>query len=107
MKTLRQCLVDCDMALLRAIAARRGIELASNRHREAVDQLASELARPDSLAEALEWLSPQEREALQALIAEGGRIKAHLFLRRFGQIRPFGSGRLEREEPWRNPVSAA
>ncbi len=107
MRTLRQCLVDCDMALLRAIAARRGIELASNRHREAVDQLASELARPESLAEALKWLSPQEREALQTLIAEGGRIKAQLFARRFGQIRPFGPGRLEREEPWRNPVSAA
>ncbi len=107
MKGLRQCLIDCDMAMLRAIAQRRGIELASNRQREVIKQLAEELVRPQSIADILEWLRPQERKALESLIAEGGRSKLHLFVRQYGEIRSFGPGRLERERPWEDPVSAA
>jgi hypothetical protein len=107
MKTLRQCLIDCDMAMLRAIAQRRGIELMSNRHREVVDQLAEALVQPESMADAWEGLRPQEREALESLISEGGRKKFHLFVRRYGEIRDFGPGSLERERPWESPVSAA
>lgn len=107
MKSLRQCLIDCDMAMLRAIAQRRGIELTSNRHRQVVDQLAEELVRPESVADLLEGLRPQEQEALEALISEGGRKKLHLFVRQHGEIRAFGPGSLERERPWEDPVSAA
>ena len=107
MKSLRQCLIDCDMAMLRAIAQRLGIELTSNRHREVVEMLAEELVRPDSVADLLEGLRPQEREALEALVSEGGRKKFHLFVRQHGEIRPFGPGSLERERPWEDPVSAA
>ncbi|MFQ6059437.1 MAG: helicase-associated domain-containing protein [Anaerolineae bacterium] len=95
------------MAMLRAIARRRGVELTSNRQREVVEQLAEELARPESMADVLESLKPQEREALESLVSEGGRRKFHLFVRQYGQIRAFGPGRLERERPWQDPVSAA
>lgn len=107
MKNLRQCLIDCDMAMLRAIAQRRGIELLSNRRREVVGQLADELAQPESLADVLESLRPQEREALGHLTSEGGRSKLHLFVRQYGEIRAFGPGSLERQRPWEAPVSAA
>ncbi len=107
MKNLRQCLIDCDMAMLRAIARRRGIELASNRQREVVEQLAEELVQPESIADTLESLKPQEREALETLLSEGGKKKVHLFVRQHGQIRAFGPGRLERERPWENPISAS
>ena len=107
MKNLRQCLIDCDMAMLRAIAQRRGIELASNRQREVVEQLAEELVQPESIADTLESLKSQEREALETLLSEGGKKKVHLFVRQHGQIRAFGPGRLERERPWENPISAA
>lgn len=107
MKTLKQCLIDYDMALLRAIAQRRGVELSSNRRREAAAQLAVALLDPESVAEAVAWLSPTEREALDALLIAGGRMQAALFTRRFGEIRAFGPGRLEREEPWRQPISPA
>lgn len=107
MKTLKQCLIDYDMALLRAIARRRGVELSSNRQREAAVQLATALLDPESIAEAVTWLSPMEREALDALLMAGGRMQAALFTRRFGEIRAFGPGRLEREEPWRQPISPA
>jgi len=107
MKSLRQCLIDCDMAMLRAIAQKRGVELTSNHHRQVVDQLADELVRPESVAEVMEGLRPQEREALEALISEGGRKKLHLFSRHYGEIRPFGPGSLERERPWEDPINAA
>jgi len=107
MKDLRQCLLDCDMAMLRAIAQKRGIELRSNRHHEVVEQLADALLQPESVADAAEGLRPQEREALESLIAEGGRRKYHLFIRQYGQIRAFGPGSLELERPWEKPMSAA
>ncbi len=107
MKNLRQCLIDCSIAMLRAIAQKRGIELASNRQREAVEQLTEELLQPESVAEILESLKPQEREALDFLVSEEGRSKLHLFARRYGEIRTFGPGSLERERPWRDPVSPA
>lgn len=107
MKNLRQCLIDCDMAMLRAIAQRRGIELTSNRQREVVELLAEELVQPESIADILEGLKPEEREALESLVAEGGRNKFHLFVRQYGEIRAFGPGRLERERPWEAPVSTA
>ncbi|MGA9347836.1 MAG: helicase-associated domain-containing protein [Anaerolineae bacterium] len=107
MKNLRQCLIDCDMAMLRAIAQRRGIELTSNRQREVVEQLAEGLAKPESIANVLEGLKSQEREALESLVSEGGRKKLHLFVRQYGEIRAFGPGSLERERPWEDPASAA
>jgi hypothetical protein len=107
MKNLRQCLIDCDMAMLRAIAQRRGIELTSNRQREVVEQLAEALVQPESVTDVLEGLKPQEREALESLVCEGGRKKLHLFVRQYGEIRAFGPGSLERERPWEDPVSAA
>jgi hypothetical protein len=93
--------------MLRAIAQRWGIELTSNRQREVVDQLAEALVQPEFVADAWEGLKPQEREALEALISEGGRKKLHLFTRQHGQIQAFGPASLERERPWENPTSAA
>jgi len=107
MKTLKDSLVDYDLALLRAIAEQRQVELESNIQREAVDQLAEELKRPESVEKALELLSPEEREALDNLLAWGGKVKASLFTRRYGPIRPFGPGRLSRERPWLNPAGPA
>ena len=107
MKNLPQCLIDCDMAMLRAIAQRRGIVLASNRQREVVKQLAEELVQPQSIADTLEWLKPREQDALESLVSKGGRNKFHLFVRQYGQIPSFGPGRLERERPWEAPTSAA
>jgi len=93
--------------MLRAIAQWRGIELTGNRQREVVEQLAEELVQPGSIADILERLKPQEREALESLVAEGGRKKLHLFVRQYGEVRAFGPGSLERERPWEDPVSAA
>jgi hypothetical protein len=107
MKTLYESLLNYDITLLRAIAERRGIELSTDPEQDRVQELASALLRPESVDETLAWQSPEERHALEALLAQDGRMRAHRFAQQFGEIRRFGPGSLAREAPWRAPVSAA
>ncbi|HSR30245.1 MAG TPA: helicase-associated domain-containing protein [Anaerolineae bacterium] len=105
MYNLHRFLVDYDMTMLRALAQNRGLALATNRQADAADELAARLLDPLSVRTALARLGPQSREALEALIAAGGRMRAPHFIRRFGQIRPVGPGRLEREAFWQDPAT--
>lgn len=107
MHSLHRFLVDYDMAMLRALAQNRGVALTTNRQAEAADQLAAALLDPLSVRTALARLSPEGRAALETLLAAGGRMRAPHFARRFGQMRPVGPGRLERETPWQNPANPA
>jgi hypothetical protein len=106
-KTLRESLVDYDMALLRALAEMRGALLTSNHQPTAVDELAAQLVSPASVAIACADLSPAEVEALAELQAAGGWMETPRFVRRFGAARPMGPGRLERERPWLAPTNPA
>lgn len=107
MNSLHRCLVDYDMAMLRALAANRGVLLDTNRQTEAVDRLAIALAEPESVAHAVSRLSSASRSALDRLLAAGGQMREAHFGREAGQIRPVGPGRLEREAPWQSPANAA
>ena len=107
MRTLRQCLFDCDLALLRVIAAQWGIELPTNRHDDAVDTLTARLSDATMQTDLWPSLPAAERQALTAILSAGGALPAGAFARRFGEIRPMGPGRLERERPWESPVSVA
>ena len=107
MDSLEQSLMDHPLVMLRVIAELRGIVLRSQEHRALVRDLANELANPATIAEALRELSPEAVAALEELIAAGGRMPSGLFLRRYGEIRPFGPGRLIREQPWRSPANPA
>jgi hypothetical protein len=107
MHDLRRFLVDYDLAMLRTLARNRGAALTTNVQNEAVDRLAAALREPLSVRTALARLSPQARHALDALLAAGGRMRAPQFARDFGEVRPIGPGRLEREEPWHDPANPA
>lgn len=107
MYSSQRFLVDYDMSMLRALAENRGVELTTNRQPEAADQLAAALLEPLSVRVALAQLSRRAREAMDAILARGGRMRAPHFSRCFGQIRAIGPGRLEREAPWKDPVSPA
>ena len=107
MHSLRRFLVDYDMAMLRAVAENRGVSLDTNVQSEAVDRLAAALVDPLSVRIALAHLSPGAVRALQALAAAGGRLRAPQFARTYGQIRPVGPGRLEREALWQKPDNPA
>ena len=106
MRSLHQSLSEHNLIVLRVIAEWIGIDLTGTDKDGAVDTLAQMLAQMD-LREELEELQPEEANALIALIAEGGRMPVAAFSRDFGDIRPMGPGRLEREEPWLDPYSPA
>ena len=105
--TLHRFLVDYDMAMLRALAENLGMMLDTNRQTEAADQMAALLAEPSTVQIALARLSGDGRSALDRLLAAGGRMRAPQFNRQFGQVRPVGPGRLEREVAWRHPANPA
>lgn len=107
MYSLERSLTDHSLVMLRVIAELRGIALQSQEHRGVVAELAMALATPASIAEALRELSAEAVAALEELAAAGGRMPSGLFLRRYGEIRPFGPGRLTREQPWRSPANPA
>ncbi len=107
MRNLRQTLLDWDLALLEVIAQRWGLSLESLEKGDVIDRLESELLRPEAVEATLADLSQQERVALDALLAAGGRMPAESFARHHGPIRPIGPGRLRREDPWREPAGGA
>lgn len=107
MANLHRFLVDYDMAMLRALAENLGVALDTNRQTEAADRLAAALAEPSSVQIALARLSVEGRSALGRLLAAGGQMRAPQFNRQFGQVRPVGPGRLEREAAWRHPANPA
>jgi hypothetical protein len=107
LRTLKQCLMDTELTHLRIIARLWGLEVKATRHLEIAAELARSLADPAHAAETWEHLSDNERAAMQAVLSAGGMMPAAAFRRRFGEIRPIGPGRLEREAPWRNPISPA
>jgi hypothetical protein len=107
MRTLHQCLLDADVVRLRAIARFWGVELTAHRRREVAAQLAEAMAQPEAVTDAWDVLPDDQRRALEALLAAGGRMPLRVFARRWGEIRPMGPGRLDREQPWQAPVSPA
>lgn len=106
MPTLRRCLQDHDLGLLLAIAETSGLEPPPGNRAEVADWLEGALQKPDVLTDNQASLSMQARSALQRLLTHGGRMTMPDFTREFGPVREFGSARRDREQPWRNPVSA-
>jgi hypothetical protein len=105
MRTLQQCLLDADLIRLRAIARFWDVELTASRQRDIALQLAEAMAAPQAVAAAWEALPDDQRQALEALLAADGRMPFKVFVREWGEVRAMGSARMERERPWREPVS--
>ena len=106
-RTLYQTLLDSDIARLRVIAHRWGVTLVAERRTDVAAELADAMARTEAVEHALTLLQDNERAALDDLLRHQGALPWAVFVRRWGEVRPVGPGRLEREELWRDPVSAA
>ncbi len=107
MRTLLVSLSEHSLAMLRGIAELRGVTLASGNRDEAAAQLAAALADEASTGAAVQAAPAGAQAAWTALRRAGGKMKAAAFARQFGEIRPVGPGRLEREALWRSPENAA
>lgn len=107
MRGLDASLKDHPLAMLRGIAELRGVALATNSRDEAAAQLAALLAEPSATETVLARCSAEAKAAWAALLESGGRMKLPAFTRAYGQFRPMGPGRLEREAAWRQPLGPA
>lgn len=105
MPTLLRAFVDYDLDLLRIIADLWDIDLVSDDRGAAAEELAADLAQAEAVLTMWSHLGDEERSALQDLQVHEGRIPFTHFTRRYGELRPMGPARRERERPWLNPTS--
>ncbi len=107
LRTLYQALLDSDPSRLRVIARLWMVELNTSRRTDMAAELVNAVASAEAITDGLTRLSSEEREALDDLVRAGGLLPWAIFSRRWGEVRTAGPGRVEREELWRAPVSAA
>jgi hypothetical protein len=106
MRSLEQALLDHDLIVLRVIGEWWELDLTGLDKAACARTLAQALAQLDMAQEIL-YLSPEEGAAMQGLIEAGGQIPVATYSRAHGEVRLMGPGRLEREEPWFDPISPA
>ena len=107
MQDLARTLADYDLELLRVIANRWDIDLNTRDQKQAAEQLAVKMLRPEKATDAWDRLTDEQRGALQAVLGAGGKMPTAIFSRMYGEIRPMGPGKMEREKPYLNPASLA
>ncbi len=106
MRSLNQALQEHELIALRVIGEWWDLDLTGTDKPACVRALAERLAQLD-MAQELLYLPPEEAAALAALAGKNGRIPVAAFSREHGEVRMMGPGKLEREEPWLDPISAA
>ncbi len=104
MRNLEQALSDHELITLRVIGEWWELDLAGLDKNEATAALVPTLAGLD-MQQEVQFLPPEESLAVRELIAQGGRVPVATFNRSHGEVRLMGPGRMEREEPWLDPVS--
>jgi hypothetical protein len=105
MPDLIQTLQGNDLSFLRMVAGVWGIELEAGDAFSAVPQLVAALQDQKLVAEVVDSLPFEARQALKALVQNEGRMPWSLFCRRFGEMRVMGAARRDRERPDLNPVT--
>lgn len=107
MPTLLQSLQDHDLGHLRLVAEAWGLELDLPDARAGRKLLAKALLKAGRPEDQFELLPKDAREAVLALQAAGGRLPWPEFARQWGEPRPLGPGRRDRERPDRHPANPA
>ncbi|MGH2524652.1 MAG: hypothetical protein ACRDH2_19265, partial [Anaerolineales bacterium] len=105
MPDLRPVLDDYDLGLLRVMAGLWGLELEATSQRDAAQELAAQLLQADRVAQMVEALPPEARAALRVVARD--RMLLATFTRKYGELRPMGPARRDREQPWANAPSPA
>ena len=103
---LKQALHNHELIVLRVIGEWWELDLTGTEKLACVNILAETLSAVDMQLE-INYLGPEEADALRDLVSSGGRMPVATFERVHGTVRHMGPGRMEREEPWLDPVSPA
>jgi len=107
MPELKHSLTRLDFSQLKIIAENWAVELSAGDARQAAAELEEHLLNPDRFQVGLEGLPDEARQALSWLEEENGRRPWSHFVRKYGEIREMGAGKLERDRPDQSPTSPA
>ncbi|MBN1249218.1 MAG: hypothetical protein JXC32_16285 [Anaerolineae bacterium] len=107
LRTLYQALLDSDPARLRIIASLWNIQLTTTRKADMAAELVAAMASAESVAAVLADLPAEQQAALDDVLRHESALPWAVFVRRNGEVRTLGAGRVEREALWREPASAA
>ncbi len=95
-----------DLGHLRIIAKFWGVELSEQDTRSALPHLTASILTSERLEKLEESLTPGEKEALGDLIRHSGRLPWAQFTRIYGELREMGIARRDRDQPYKQPISA-
>jgi hypothetical protein len=107
MPDLHQTLQGHDLGFLHLVAGLWGVDPGEGDKRSVLQSLIAALQDEALFWEMVESLPASARQALEDLAQRGGRLPWAAFSRRYGDIRPMGAARRERERPDLHPVSPA
>lgn len=107
MPTLTDALRGRDMGFLKMVANAWGLDLNAPDTATALPQVVDGILKHPERDEVLAALPREAQSALQSLLKSEGRLSWALFTRRYGEVRPFGPGKREKERPDLKPVSPA
>ena len=106
MYPLEKALMQHHLIVLRVLGEWWELDLIGKDKAECAHAVAEALSQIE-LEQELPYLQIDELEGIKKLVAAEGRLPVSRFEREFGEVRMMGPARLEREEPWLNPSSAA
>ncbi|TFG73089.1 MAG: hypothetical protein E4H27_01420, partial [Anaerolineales bacterium] len=95
------------MGRLRIIAHLWGFEPIAVRHPDVAAELVDTMVDADAVMAVISKLPEHHMAALDDLLRHNNSMPWASFLRRWGPMRDIGMGKMEREELWREPCSAA
>lgn len=104
MRSIEQALMDHELVVLWVIGEWWDLDLGGSDKVQSARALAAALVSLDMVQET-QYLGPEEAAAVRELVAAGGRVPVAALSRNYGEVRLMGPGRLEREEPWYDPIS--
>ncbi|MEA4906946.1 MAG: helicase-associated domain-containing protein [Anaerolineaceae bacterium] len=105
MPDLAHTLQGHDLGFLKIVATAWGIELNAPDVHTALPLLTRQILVPGLVQEVATALPAEAQQALQHLLEGEGRSTWASFCRRFGEIRPMGAARRDRERPDLKPAS--
>ena len=106
MPNLSESLQGRDLGHLRIIAEQWGILLDDQDTRTALIQLTSQILGSAQVDKLINSLPQFEKEALADLIYHSGKVPWAQFTRLYGELREMGVAKRDREQPYKQPISA-
>ena len=106
MYSLKQSLLEHHLIVLRILGEWLELDLIGMDKSACAEALANVLQHVD-LKQELNYLQPEEADAIRELATAGGKLPVSTFGRKYGIVRQMGPGKLEREQPWFDPDSVA